>query len=128
MRKLLIAFVPFFSFAMGGQPQLNQIIPATIVDKAGKTHEVGALVCDDKTYFKFKDGAVEVKVPFSKIKSLKVIAPSGDYLKVEVIFKNGQKREFLINPDVECVGTTPYGTLDAYMDQIKEIDFKNPQG
>jgi hypothetical protein len=127
MRKLLIAVVPFLTFAMGGQPELNELIPAKLIDKQGKTHEVATLVCDDKTYFQFKDGSVTVKVPFSRIKSLKIEAPSGDYLKVEVVFKNGERKEFLTDPDVECIGTTPYGTVQAYLNQLKEIEFKNQQ-
>jgi hypothetical protein len=124
MRKLLISIVPFLAFAMGGQPKLNEIIPAKLIDKEGKVHKVATLICDDKTYFQFKDGTVTVKVPFSKIKSLKVEGNSGDYLKVEVEFVNGKRKEFLIDPDVDCVGTTSYGTLEAYLSQLKEIDFE----
>ena len=128
MRKKLTAILalPLFTFAMGGKPPADAFIPAKIVDKSGAAHEVSALLCDEKAYFEFEDGSVTLKVPFGKIKKLVVLGSEGDKLKVEVYFTSGGKKTFLADPDVECSGPTPYGTLEAYLSQIKEIDFKNP--
>ena len=128
MRKKLTALLafPLFAFAMGEKPPADAFIPAKIVDRSGTEHEVSALLCDDKAYFEFRDGSVVLKVPFGKVKRLVVLGAEGDRLKVEVYFTDGGKRSFLIDPDVECSGPTPYGTLEAYLSQIREITFKNP--
>jgi len=125
MRKLLIAvgFLPLLGFAMGSRAVPETLVPAKVIDKSGVEHEVKALVCDDKTYFEFKSGSVTLKVPFTKIKTLKVVGKKGDELLVEVVFKDNRKRELLIDPDVECVGPTDEGTLDFYLEQVEEIDF-----
>ena len=115
------------SFAMGERETPATLTPAVIVDLSGIKHEVSSLSCDGKNYFDFKDGSVTLEVPFSKIKKLQVLKKERDLLLVKVIFVNGRERTFKIEADVECVGATPYGTLDAYLSQIKEIDFKTPQ-
>ncbi len=126
MRLRLPTFLvslPLFAFAMGGQPSVSSYIPAKLVDEVGKVHEVNALTCDDRTYLVFKDGAVEVKIPFQKMEKITVLSKEGEYLEVEVLFKDGTKRTFLISADTLCVGLTKYGTVEAYLSQLKEIDF-----
>jgi len=126
-KSILLAL--FFSlngavFAMGGQPQVNTLTPAKIVDDAGKVHTVVTLTCDDKTYFDFQDGTVTVKVPFEKIEKLVVKGASANgTLAVEVYFKNGKVKAFNISPDVECTGVNDYGTVDFQLSAIKEIEF-----
>ena len=128
-KKLLLAFtLPLLTFAMGERTVPQNLVPAKIVDKKGAVHEVSALVCDDKTYFTFEDGAVYLKVPFENLKKLVVESKKGDKLLVEAYFTDGTEKKLLIDPDVECVGTTPYGTIDAFLSQIKEIDFKTKGG
>ena len=121
----LLLIAPSLIFAMGSQPSSSLLIPAKIVDKEGKVHKVVSIVCNDKTFFTFKDGAVELKVPFERIDRLEILKKEGDFLKVKVLFKDGSQKEFLISSDVYCTGTTKYGTLEAYIDQFKEIDFLN---
>jgi len=126
MRRFLIFIALLFSaavFSMGNQPSGNAFIPAKLIDKEGKTHKVNSIVCDDRSYFSFKDGAVEVKVPFEKIKKIVVLSQKGDFLEVEVTFKDGNKRKFLISSDVSCSGVTAYGTVEATLQDLKEIQF-----
>lgn len=125
MRKLLIAFgfLPLLGFAMGSRAVPETMVPAKVIDKSGVEHHVKALVCDDKTYFEFLSGSVTLKVPFDRIKTLKVVGKKDDRLEVEVVFKDGTQKELFIDPDVECVGPTDEGTLDFYLEQVKEIDF-----
>ena len=129
MRKLLAAvlFVPATLFAMGGQPEVGTLTPAKIVDAAGKVHTVAGLVCNDKNYFSFTDGAVKVKIPFTKIEKV-VFLKEGGKILAKVYLKNGEIKEFFIEPDTECVGMTEYGTVEAPVSAIKEIDFLPPQG
>ena len=126
MRKLILAIFPALTFAMGGQPAPTEIVSAKLIDKSGKEHIVNALVCDDRTFFTFKDGDVTVKVPFDKIKKL-VIEGKGDNLTVKVYFKNGKVKTFVAEADTDCTGTSEYGTVEATLDQLKEIDFLQVQ-
>jgi len=128
MRKRLLSALalPLLTFAMGERAVPQNFVPAKIVDKRGVAHEVSALVCDGKTYFTFEDGSVYLKVPFENLKKLVVVGKKGDKLLVEVYFTNGGRKKLLIDPDVECVGPTPYGTVDAFLSQIREIDFGKP--
>ena len=125
MRKsfLVALILPVLSFSMGERSLPQELIPAKIVDKKGEIHEVSALICDGKSYFTFEDGSVYLKVPFEQIKKMVIEAKKGDKLIVEVFFKNGLRKKVLIDADVECSGPTPYGVIDAYLSQIKEIDF-----
>jgi hypothetical protein len=111
------------SYAMGGQASsVGAPVSAKIVDITGKTHTATNFVCDDKNYFVFRDGAAEVKVPFSVIKKVE-INQSGNKLTAKVVFKNGKAKTFEIEPDTVCDGTTEFGVLEIYINKIKEIDF-----
>jgi len=110
---------------MGGQPTVSTLIPAKLVDKTGKVHQTVSLVCNDRTYFTFKDGAVEVKVPFEKIKKLVVLEKKGEDLKVKVIFKDNNSKVFLIPANTICTGATKYGSLEVYLEDLKKIEFLN---
>jgi len=129
MRKLLVSllFVPATLFAMGGQPQVDTLTPAKIVDAAGKVHAVAGLVCNDKTYFTFYDGAVKVKIPFTRVEKVLFIK-KGEKVLAKVYLKNGEVKEFFVEPDAECVGMTEYGTIEAPVSAIKEIEFLSPKG
>ena len=111
---------------MGGQPTPNEIVSAKLIDRSGKEHLVQAFVCDDRTYFTFKDGDVTVKVPFDKIKKI-TIEGKGENLTVKVYFKNGKVKTFLAEADTDCTGASEYGTVEASLDQLKEIDFLQVQ-
>jgi len=128
MRKALgalLLILPSLLFAMGGQPTVSTLIPAKLVDKTGKVHQTVSLVCNDRTYFTFKDGAVEVKVPFEKIKKLVVLEKKGEDLKVKVIFKDNNSKVFLIPANTICTGATKYGSLEVYLEDLKKIEFLN---
>ena len=81
------------------------------------------LICDDRDYFVFKDGAADVKVPFSVIKKIE-ITKMGDKLIAKVVFKNGKTKTFGLEPDTVCDGTTEFGVLEIDIEKIKEIDFQ----
>ncbi len=124
-KRLFIALaLPLLTFAMGERAVPQNFVPAKVVDNKGVVHEVSALVCDGKTYFTFEDGSVYLKVPFTKLKKLVVEGKKGDKLLVEAYFTDGGKKALLIDSDVECMGPTPYGTIDAFLSQVKEIDFE----
>ncbi|MEO2153257.1 MAG: hypothetical protein ABGX24_02425 [Aquificota bacterium] len=126
MRKVLYMLIgiPLLGFSMGGQPDITASVKALLIDKAGKKHKVDALICDEKTFFEVQDGDVILKIPFDKIQKVEIL-PSKEPDKVLAVikFKNGQERKFLLPKDVLCVGLTPVGTLEAYIDHLKEIDF-----
>ena len=72
MRRFLSFITFLFSaaiFAMGNQPAGNAFIPAKLIDREGKIHKVNYILCEDRSYFSFKDGAVEVKIPLKKLKN-----------------------------------------------------------
>ncbi|NPB05523.1 MAG: hypothetical protein GXO08_03990 [Aquificae bacterium] len=121
--RALFAALPLLAFSMGGQPEVSTVVPARLVDETGKVHEVSALVCEGRTYFVFKDGALDVKVPFEKIDRLRVLGKEGDLLQVEVVFKDGTRKVFYVSADTYCVGSTEYGSVEAYLDRLREIDF-----
>ena len=126
MRKKILAFVPLLSFAMGGQPTPNKIVSAKLIDKSGKEHFVKAFVCDDRTFFNFKDGDITVKVPFDKIEKV-VVVGEGENLTVKVYFKNGKVKTFVADSNTECTGVSDFGTVEASLDKLKEIDFLKVQ-
>jgi len=124
MRKILPLIFTFVgtAFAMGGQPQVETLTPAKIIDTAEKIHTVTNLVCDDKNYFVFTDGAVSVKIPFVNIKKV-VFEKEGQKLLAKVYLKDGSVKVFVADPQTDCVGTTLYGSVEAPLSAIKEIDF-----
>jgi len=127
LKGLSLGLMPFLIYGMGSQPSITTPVPAQIIDDKGKVHQVDTLVCDDKTYFEVNDGSAVLKIPFDKIKKVLINAPkNADYVNITFIFFNGEKKSFQISPDVLCTGSTTFGTLEIYINQIKEIDF-NPQ-
>ena len=124
MRKFLAFIIPSLTFAMGSQVAPSQLIAAKLIDRSGKVHNVKAFVCDDKTYFTFRDGDVIVKVPFERIKKVE-ISPQGENLKVKVYFTDGKIKTFIADADIDCTGVNDYGTVEASLDKLKEIDFLN---
>ncbi len=114
---------------MGGRSQVSQLIPAVIVDRAGKTHRVEALACNGNTYFVFIDGNATLEVPFLKIKTLSVLGKKGDKLEVEIKTVDGKSYKFETYSDVDCTGYTPLGKLEISLQAVKEIEFKGvPKG
>ncbi len=132
MRKFLISTlcVPAIVLAMGEQvsapPQVKKNV-AKVVDRDGVSHTIKGLVCGSGGEIRFRKGSIDYRVSQVSISRLTVLKRGSEDVSVRVLFEDGDREEYMVSSSLRCTAETDRGSVDFYIDEVREITFERSE-
>ncbi len=132
MRRFLIfaLWVPTTVLAMGEQvsapPQVRKNI-AKVVDREGVSHTIKGLVCGSGGEIRFRKGSIDYRVSQASISKLTVTKRGSEDVNVKVLFEDGDSEEYMVSSSLRCTAETDRGSVDFYIDEVREITFERSE-
>ena len=133
MKRLAISLflIPVAVLAMGERtsapPHVKKNV-AKVIDRDGISHRIEGLVCGSGGEIRFKKGSIDYRVSQTSISRIEVAGTGKDYAKVRVLFEDGDTEEYKVSTSLRCSAETDKGTVDFYIDEVKEITFERRKG
>ncbi|MBI4081407.1 MAG: hypothetical protein HY423_02225 [Candidatus Lambdaproteobacteria bacterium] len=101
---------------------------ATVTDLKGNIIEAERFSWDGHVYFKAQYGNATITLPFTKVKSLKVLADAKTALPEQVLarvtLQVGETIDVAMDRTSKAYGDTRYGSYEIFLKDLSEITFK----
>ena len=131
---VILLFLAFILLtAMGGKgggferaPRVDKNFAVTVTDVSGNKINGDKFSWEGRVHFAGSLGMASINIPFEKIKEISVGEKKEKKVKVTAKLKDGSETLFDIEADTRCYGEAPFGSFMLTLEEIKNVNFKNP--